>query len=510
MSHFKGRDIVSIDHFTVDELAYLVAKAEEFKKEPPGPIAKGKRMAYAFFEASTRTRISFLAAAADLGMGRFGFGSAESTSLKKDESTGHTLRMLEGYRSDVLVMRHGLEGAAQYAADILSIPVINGGDGRHEHPTQTLVDLMSIQETQQKLSGQETQGKLSGLNIALVGDLKYGRTVHSLIKAMRQFPGNKFKLVSPKELAMPEEYVAGHSDVEKVDLEQAIRSCDILYMTRIQLERIDDPHERQEVLGKIQLRPDMFKHRKPNLKVLHPLPINAVHPEIVKSFDRECPDIAYYFQQAANGLPMREVLLAAVTGVIGEDFAGKGYKPPVFGEVDSLIPLKLGEKQRKYDPSKEDYVAKPVYNGTVIDHVPDQLGWKLAHALGMDNVERFSRGRVVYAQGLHSKSITSKEILMLHGCELSDEERRIVAMVAPGVTINIIKNGTVTSKYKTQLPDKIDGILQCANQRCVSNDQKEDAPSRFYVRKREPAELSCHYCDTLHGMQKGNLKTVMK
>jgi aspartate carbamoyltransferase regulatory subunit len=360
------------------------------------------------------------------------------------------------------------------------------------------------------MSIQETQGKLSNLTIALVGDLKYGRTVHSLIKAMRQFPGNKFKLVSPKELALPEEYITGHSDVEKFDLDHAIRTCDILYMTRIQLERIEDPREKQEVLGKIQLRPDMFKKVKENLKVLHPLPIDAVHPEIVKTFDRECPNIAYYFQQAANGLPMREVLLAAVTGVIGEDFNGKGYVPPVFGEIDSLIPLKLSDKKRQYEPSKEEYVVKPVYNGTVIDHIPDQLGWQLVHALGMDDTERFSRGRVVYAQGLHSKLLNSKEITMLHGYELNDAERHIVAMVAPGVTINIIKNGTVTAKYKTQLPDKIDGILQCANQKCISNDQKEDAPSRFYVKKREPAELSCHYCDTIHGMQKGNLKTVMK
>jgi aspartate carbamoyltransferase catalytic subunit len=501
MSHFKGRDIVSIDHFTVDELAYLIAKAESFKKSAPDTIAKGKKMAYAFFEASTRTRISFLAAASNIGMARFGFGSAESTSLKKDESTGHTLKMLEGYMADALVIRHSLDGAAQYAADKLEVPVINAGDGRHEHPTQTLVDLMSIIET---------QGKLSGLKIALVGDLKYGRTVHSLVKAIRQFPENTFKLVSPKELELPEQYTNGHSDTEITDLEKAIRTCDIIYMTRIQLERIEDPRERQEVLGQIQLRPEMFDKAKPNLKVLHPLPIDATHPEISKTFDRERPNIAYYFQQAANGLPIREVILAAVTGAIGDDFKGKGYTPPVYNECNSLIPLKLGGKKRKYEQPKEEYVVKPVFHGTVIDHVPDQLGWKLAHALGMDDSDRFSRGRVVYAQGLHSASLNSKEIMMLHNHELSEAELRIVAMVAPGVTINIVRNGAVTAKYKTQLPDVINGILQCDNKRCISNDPKEDAPGRFYVRNRNTAELSCHYCDTMHGMEKGNLKTVLK
>jgi aspartate carbamoyltransferase regulatory subunit len=204
------------------------------------------------------------------------------------------------------------------------------------------------------------------------------------------------------------------------------------------------------------------------------------------------------------------VILAAVTGVIGDDFKGDGYTPPVFSDSNSLIGLKLGDKKRKYEQPKEEYVVKPVYNGTVIDHIPDQLGWKLAHAMRFDDPEKFSRGRVVYAQGLPSKSLNSKEIMMLHHHELNEAELRIAAMVAPGVTINIIRNGEVISKYKTQLPDVINGILQCDNKRCISNDPKEDAPGRFYVKKREPAELSCHYCDTLHGMEKGNMKMVMK
>ncbi|HSU72759.1 MAG TPA: aspartate carbamoyltransferase [Candidatus Binatia bacterium] len=501
MSVFKGRDIVSIDQLTTDELLYFVNKAKEFKARAPGPIADGNSMAYAFFESSTRTRISFLKAAADIGMGRFGFGSAESTSVSKNESVHHTLKMLEGYRANALVIRHKLEGAAQYAADKLDIPVINAGDGRHEHPTQTLIDLLSIEET---------QGRLSDLKIGLVGDLKYGRTVHSLIKAMRKFPNNTFQLVHPPQLELPGEYWKGHDDlIASLDLERALRSCDVLYMTRIQLERIDDPRERSDVLGHIQLKPEMCKSAKKNLKVLHPLPIDAAHPEIVKTFDRECPQHAYYFQQAANGLPVRQVLLAAVTGSIGNDFRGKPYQQPLFTDTNALVSLPFSAKKREYD--SKDYTIKPVHTGTVIDHIPDQLSWTLAHQLGLDSKDRFARGRTAHATGLSSKTLKTKDVLMIYGYELSEADSRIVAMVAPGVTINTIRNGEVVAKYKTQLPDKIQGILECVNERCVSNDAREDAPSVFYVTQREPtAELSCHYCDTVHGMAQGNLKTVLR
>src|SRR5574341_67810 len=304
--HFEGRDIVSIDHFTTDEIEYLVDKAAQFKKNPSkmkGSL-KGKGLTFAFFEPSTRTRISFLKAAQNLGMERNGFGSAESSSLTKGESIYHTLKMLEGYGHDVLVLRHKLDGAAQYAADKLGIPVVNAGDGKHEHPTQTLLDLFTIRET---------QGSLGCLKVALVGDLKYGRTVHSLVKALRQFPNNTFSLVNTPSLALPEEYThyedaSGkhlRKDIEQnVSLEQALKTCDIIYMTRTQLERMD-PEERSAA-GAIKLGPEKLTGVKKNLKILHPLPIDANHGEIHKAFDRINPEYAYFFQQAANGIPMRE------------------------------------------------------------------------------------------------------------------------------------------------------------------------------------------------------------
>ena len=510
MSHFKGRDIVSIEHFTRDELEYLVHKAIEWKKAPEDDKLKRKKLAYAFFEASTRTRISFLDAAATLGMRRMGFGSAESTSLTKHESVGHTLKVLEGYRATVLVVRHKKDGTAQYAADKLSIPVINGGDGEHEHPTQTLVDLMSIQET---------QGKLSNLKVALVGDLKYGRTVHSLIKAMRQFDGNKFYLVHPDQLALPREYthyenaLGEHQkeDIEgRLSLDDAVKKCDIVYMTRMQLERMPE-HERKQVLGSIQLKASMFNgldRIRPTMRVLHPLPIDADNPEIEIGFDRLCPQFAYFFVQAANGLPMRELLLSMVDGAMGEDFKGKGYIARQLSDASTLVRLPVGNETKE----RKDYQLRPVYNGTVIDHIPDQVGFKLVRALGLDDENKYSRGRVGLAQGLSSKRIASKEIIHLNGHELSPQECNIIAMIAPGVTINIIRSGHVTDKYRTQLPDKIThGQLQCSNTNCISLDRREDAPNIFYVIHKEPAaELQCHYCDTVHSYKRGNLKTVMK
>jgi len=205
-------------------------------------------MGNAFFESSTRTRLSFMQAAENMGMKRLGFGSSEGTAVKKNESLHHTLEMLRGYGSDVIVIRHALDGAAQYAADLMDVPVINAGDGQHQHPTQTMLDLFSILET---------QDKLDGLKVAFVGDLKYGRTVHSLIKALRKFGNNTFHVAHPEQLGLPEEYQG--DDVQPISLDDALLRCDIVYRTRVQLERIEDQHERAEAFGKLQLTPEMFE-----------------------------------------------------------------------------------------------------------------------------------------------------------------------------------------------------------------------------------------------------------
>jgi len=536
MTHFKGRDIVSIDQFTTAEIAYLIKKAEEFKKNPKemqGAL-KGKALAFAFFESSTRTRTSFLKAAQNLGMDRNGFGSAESSSLSKGESLGDTLRVLADYGHDVLVLRHRQEGAAQYIADKLPIPVINAGDGRHEHPTQALLDLFAIQET---------QGRLDKLKVAFVGDLKYGRTVHSLLKALRRFPDNEFHLVHPAGLGLSEDYTHiddGHRKKMAPDihphiaLEQALKECDIIYMTRTQRERMSD-EEKERSPPPIILKPDMMAGAKKNLKVLHPMPIDANHGEIDKTFARLQPGFAYFFQQAANGIPVREALLAAVLGKIGTEFEGESYKRPQYANTDALVEVKresIKQEQNALDSVTEFQLSQltadqlrdvikraqkekgeqrimPVHSGTVVDHIPDLMAVRIYNALHLGDETKYTRGRTRIAEGAHSESMKSKDILMVDGRALTADECRIIAMLAPGVTINIVEQGQVVRKYKTQLPGKIEGVLQCSNDSCISRDSKEDAQSIFYLTRRSPqAELSCHYCDKPHGYKRGNLVTL--
>jgi len=498
MSHFKNRDIVSIDHFTTDELLYLLKKTTEFKKTRPKDLLKRKTVANLFFEPSTRTRTSFMQAAENLGMQRLGFGSSEVTSVKKNESIHNTLEMYKGYETDVIVIRHNLDGTARYAADLMDIPIINAGDGKHEHPTQTLLDLFTIQEI---------HGRLENLKIGLAGDLKYGRTIHSLIKALRRFDGNKFFLTHPESLRLPEEY-EGNDLARITRIEESLKMCDIVYMTRVQLERIEDERERKEAVGTLQLRPEMFKGlegKNPKMKVLHPLPINSEYPEIEKSVyrDERSRQFAHFFQQAANGLPVREVLLCAVLGKIGKDFTGESYKQRELSEKNSLEAITLRtDKQTKHDP---EHHLKPVYNGTVIDHLPDGMAVKLYLALHLD--DKFSRHRARIAEGLGSERMTTKDLLMIKDHRLNETELNTVAMLFPGVTINMVNQGQIVEKYKTQLPDKIKGLLECQNSKCISRNEREDAQSIFYTVKREPAaELKCHYCDTLHGYKMGNLK----
>ncbi len=533
MSHFKGRDIVSIDQFTTDEIEYLLKAAEEIKKNPEeirGAL-EGKALAFAFFEPSTRTRLSTLRAAQILGMDRNGFGSRESSSLSKGESLGDTLRVIADYGHDVLVLRHKQEGSAQFIADKLDIPVINAGDGRHEHPTQALVDLFTIKETQERL------GKLK---VAFVGDLKYGRTVHSLVKALRRFNDNEFYLVHPEGLGLSEDYTHFDDGTGKklmpdthtnISLPQALKECDIIYMTRIQRERMSE-EEKERSPPPIILRPDMMAGAKKNLKVLHPMPIKT---EIDKTFARLQPGFAYFFQQAANGIPMREVLLAAVLGKIGEDFNGEGYKQPQYNDTDALVEIKREAMRQQPDTldsvtefqlsqmsadqaraivkkaqqEKGDQRIVPVHSGTVIDHIPDLMAVRIYDALHLGDETKHTRGRARIAEGVYSGSLKSKDILMIDGRTLTQDECRIIAMIAPGVTINIVDQGQVVRKYKTQLPGKIEGVLECSNETCISRDLKEDAPSIFYLTRRTPqAELSCHYCDKLHGYKRGNLVTL--
>jgi aspartate carbamoyltransferase catalytic subunit len=300
----KNRSLVSIDDLTTDEILKVLKLAEGFEKEPTQKLLEGKVVATLFFEPSTRTRLSFESAISRLGGKIVGFSDASSTSVSKGETLNDTIRTVNNY-CDLIVMRHPIEGSARFASEIATVPVINAGDGANQHPTQTLLDLYSIRKT---------QGKLEDLNIFLIGDLKYGRTVHSLMMAMSRWNAT-FNFISPEELKMPEEYKlyldnAGLKYYEHTDITDIVSKADIIYMTRVQRERFSDPMEYEKVKNVYVLRNSMLKNTKPNMKILHPLPrVNEIHIDVDKN------PKAYYFEQALNGVYTRQAILCSLLGI---------------------------------------------------------------------------------------------------------------------------------------------------------------------------------------------------
>ena len=303
MSTLKGRNLISITDFTKEEYIQVLDIAEGFEQNPKQKILSDKVVATLFFEPSTRTRLSFESAANQLGARIIGFSDPGGTSVQKGESLHATIVMVS-YYSDLIVMRNPKEGSSRYASEVSSVPVINAGDGANQHPTQCMLDLYSIRKT---------QGTLDNLNIALVGDLKYGRTVHSLVQAMCNFNAT-FHLVSPAELKLPSSVKmsikdAGLKYYQYTDLKDIIPTADIIYMTRVQRERFPDPMEYERVKDSCILTADMLKGCKPNMRILHPLPrVNEITTDVDKT------PYAYYFQQAQNGVYVRQALMAAILG----------------------------------------------------------------------------------------------------------------------------------------------------------------------------------------------------
>lgn len=298
-------DFVTIADLSKDKIMYMIRLAQEFEKHPNRELLKGKIVATLFFEPSTRTRLSFETAANRLGAKVIGFSDAKASSVTKGETLKDTILMVSNY-ADVIVMRHYIEGAAQYASEISPVPIVNAGDGANMHPSQCLLDLYSIYKT---------QGTLENLNIYLVGDLKYGRTVHSLITAMRHF-NPTFHFIAPEELAMPNEYKLyckqhGIKFEEHTEFnENIIADADILYMTRVQKERFSDLMEYERVKNVYILKNSMLKNAKENMKILHPLPrVNEI------AYDVDANPHAYYIQQAGNGLFAREAIFSHVLDI---------------------------------------------------------------------------------------------------------------------------------------------------------------------------------------------------
>lgn len=301
----EKHNFVTIADLSRDDIMYLLQMAQEFEKHSNRELLKGKVVATLFYEPSTRTRLSFETAANRLGARVIGFSDAKASSVAKGETLKDTILMVSNY-ADIIAMRHYIEGAAQYASEVAPVPIVNAGDGAHMHPSQCLLDLYSIYKT---------QGTLDNLNINLVGDLKYGRTVHSLIMAMRHF-NPTFHFIAPPELAMPEEYKI-YCRKHNIKFEEhteftndVISQADILYMTRVQKERFSDLMEYERVKNVYILRNAMLHNVRPNMRIMHPLPrVNEI------AYDVDSNPHAYYIQQARNGLYAREAIYAYCLGI---------------------------------------------------------------------------------------------------------------------------------------------------------------------------------------------------
>lgn len=300
----KHKSLVSITDYTKEDYLKILNLAAEFEKSPVQDILKGYVIATLFFEPSTRTRLSFESAVNKLSGRIIGFTDAQTSSVQKGESLKDTILTVANY-SDLIVMRHPIEGSARYASEVSPVPIVNAGDGANQHPTQCLLDLYSIIKT---------QGTLENLNIAMVGDLKYGRTVHSLMMAMSYF-NPTFNFIAPAELQMPEDYkltlkYKGIKYYEHTNLEEALKYADIVYMTRVQKERFSDPIEYEKVKNAYILRASMLKGTKENMKILHPLPrVNEINTDV------DSNSKAYYFEQALNGVYTRQAIIASILGV---------------------------------------------------------------------------------------------------------------------------------------------------------------------------------------------------
>ncbi|MDP4277209.1 MAG: aspartate carbamoyltransferase [Bacteroidota bacterium] len=300
------KSIVSITDYTKDQIIGILDSAAAFEVNPNQEILKGKVAATLFFEPSTRTRLSFETAVNRLGGRIIGFSDASTTSSTKGETLNDTIRIVSNY-ADIIIMRHYLEGAALYASEVSPVPIINAGDGSNQHPSQTLLDLYSIRKT---------QGRLDNLKIAMVGDLKYGRTVHSLLMALTHFSPELF-FIAPEELKMPDQYklVCQQTGMPYTELSEfstdIINEVDILYMTRVQKERFTDVMEYDKVKNVYTLRKSMLAGSKENLRILHPLPrVNEIDPDV------DASPKAYYFEQARNGLYTRQAMICNALGLI--------------------------------------------------------------------------------------------------------------------------------------------------------------------------------------------------
>ncbi|MDD5308776.1 MAG: aspartate carbamoyltransferase [Deltaproteobacteria bacterium] len=489
---FSGRDFTDIHCVTRDELFYVLDQASVMKRALKARdvcayrLADGKDLiaALLFYENSTRTRTSFEIAAMRLGLRTTGFAGTEGTSVLKGESLRHTLDMYEAYDCDAVIMRHPLDGSARFAADHLGVPVFNGGDGKHEHPTQTILDLFTIREH---------LGRLSDFDIGIGGDLRFGRTAHSLALALSKFDGVRLHLFSHPSLALPESLVtllksAGMKVTVYENLADMAPKVDILYQTRLQKERMPDLSEFDRAKAISEFTLEMMETTRPRFGLMHPLPIDKAAPSISARVDGHAK--ALYKEQAGNGVPTRLVELAVSLGLLGGDFSGEAWARPV-GDERFVEELPVVVK-----PARTDVSIRPIRDGgVVIDHIQPYMEEAIVRVL------RVRERKDIYRLGT-VKSVRRpgkiKGIVMIEDRELSDAELAVVAAVSPGCRVNIIRGGQVARKMELRLPWRIAGIpgMACPNKGCITRDEHRESVLPVMIRMGANV-VRCHYCDQI-------------
>lgn len=474
--------VISIRDFERKTIDSLVKEAIAVRRGAViGHFGDKPILASLFFEQSTRTRESFWVAADSLGMRIIGFAGPEGTSLMKGESLIHTGMMYEGYGASLIVMRHKLGGAARCLSEALRIPVINGGDGPCSHPTQTLGDLMTIKES---------FGRIDGLTIAMVGDLKYGRTVHSLLQALESYDV-KVILVSPEDIAIPSwrikdyERNSGRKIYCTENLSEALARADIAYITRIQRERFpqgsDGDVAYKRVSGIYCITAELLRNANPRIKIMHPMPIDKDNPEILRDVDLS--DNSLYFEQAENGVPMRNVILKKA---ITDGFGDKDLVPEMPEEI-------WRKRELTYRAKTGENKVWHLGDGTLIDHIEPGSGHELYNLLKLVNQD----ATVFVASNVHSTRYGKKDVIGVHDLELTTEQLCLIGLVSERATINYLSNGEVVKKGTVCLPRDILNVVKCQNTGCVSRgEHHESVPSRFKVESRTPLQLRCHYCET--------------
>jgi aspartate carbamoyltransferase catalytic subunit len=472
-SSFRDRDIISITDFSRAEILELCAagrRMEELEKSGRRnslrDALKHRTLSYMFYEPSTRTRTSFNTGMRELG-GRYdGFSGTEGTSVMKNETVRDTVTMMCANHNDVIVMRHPLDGSLQWAADVANIPVINGGDGRNEHPTQALLDVLTVYSMR--------GGRLDGLRVGFGGDLSHGRTVRSLSLALSHFDGITLRWAAEDFLGMPADLVQllaerGVKVVRDEMVRDVMRQVDFYYMTRPQLERMPGVTQREIVAMMKQYRIDLEKIEGFDVRVLHPLPVNSEIAEI--DYRVYFTPAQAFFSQAEHGIFLRKALLHEMLGHDGYQ-RYDGRLPAELGMGANRLPrLRRGGKQSGM------FIDK-IQDGTVIDHLRPGTLRAVSDALDLEN-RGYSCTTAIIAEKPNPFIKTNLR-------ELSERDLKRVALISPEPTIDYIKDGRMTEKFV---------YLLCANANCITRMVNEDVPPRFYD---DNGTIRCRYCRRPH------------